>query len=183
MANRLKEIKAVASLCRQELNNITINYPQTRNPRCPTVQTRLDGLVGLFGFGPEWQCRGELRLASQCGAVSAEHEGDGAQDNGDQPQERGRPLRVQRVIHLGSEQGEARAEKRSDDCVGGKGGGGNEEVGVDDVVEEGEEDPNGSEAEATASGHWGPVVDAGIRRPAEPEERRSEKGCRPHRLL
>ena len=119
----------------------------------------------------------------QDGSVLAKDEWDGRHGDSDEPDEGGGPARVQRFEHLGGEERETCTEDGSNDGVGGKCRGGDEKVRVDDVVEEGKEDPDRGETDASASSHRCPVVDAGVRRPAEPEEGNGEDRCRPHGLF
>ena len=82
-----------------------------------------------------------FRLAPQHGPVPAQYERDGPQDDSNEPEERRRPARVQRLKHLRSKQREGGAEYAPHDGAGRKRTGGDEEVRVDGVVEEAEEDP------------------------------------------
>lgn len=113
-----------------------------------------------------------MALASNFLPVEQEHDWQRNQHERDTSKERGSPLDAHAVEHVGGEEGEDGAETGAQKGVCGQGGGGEHEVGVYDVIEEGEEDAEDAEAgeEAGEGGHDPGDLGAFEAGPAEPEE-------------
>lgn len=140
----------------------------------------LDGILAILGRGflfvrHDGQYRGEGTVASDAGAVDVEADGDGDEAQSDAAEERAGPVDTHAIEHVRGEEREAGASQRTQEGVGGNSGGGEHEVGVDEVVEglqeDGQEPKTGHEPRK--SGH-NPVDVGAVARPAEPEETAGE---------
>lgn len=94
--------------------------------------------------------RGVLALGADLGAVLVEQDGEGDHRQRDEAGEGGRPVKTERVVHLGGEERERCAEKRSEDRVGRKNRSGVDGVRVDQVAEDSEEDDDDAGTEGNA---------------------------------
>lgn len=82
--------------------------------------------------------------------------------------------------HVCREQWKGCTEQGTQDGVGGKDGGGIDNVGVDEVVHDGEEDEDHAKAEGGGGDDGDGPVDGGRVGPCEPEETDGEGGTGDH---
>jgi hypothetical protein len=84
----------------------------------------------------------ELALLTNGSTVLVEEEREGNTGQGKECGDRRGPVDAKVLVHVAGEERESSTEERSENRVGSKNGGGEDSVGVDEVVHDTEEDEN-----------------------------------------